>query len=141
MPVTKKPYISGMNDYRPVALTLVLTQSTKQCFELLVRSHITAVLTASLHPHQFAYEVTKSTEDAIARALYSMLSHLEGQRSYVRMLFLAYSSTFNIVLPHKLVVKLRDFGLPHSIWKWINNQTVRVGNHISSTLSHCTGSP
>ncbi|KAI3377275.1 hypothetical protein L3Q82_009175 [Scortum barcoo] len=39
-----------------------------------------------------------------------------GQRdTYVRMLFIDYSSAFNTIVPSKLVTKLRDLGLKHHI--------------------------
>ena len=74
----------------------------------------------SLHPHQFAYRANRSTGDAVAAALHAALSHLEQQGSYVRMLFVDYSSAFNTILPHKLVIKLGDLGLPYTTCRWIS---------------------
>ncbi|CAJ1076957.1 uncharacterized protein LOC125983400 [Xyrichtys novacula] len=153
VPLPKKPQISSLNDYRPVALTPVVMK----CFEKLVRGHITSHLPKSLDvrghitshlpksldPHQFAYRANRSTEDAIASALHAALSHLEQQGSYVRMLFVDYSSAFNTILPHKLV----NLGIPHPTCIWINSfltcrtQRVRVGHHTSTALSLSTGSP
>ncbi|XP_042077993.1 uncharacterized protein si:ch1073-456m8.1 isoform X1 [Haplochromis burtoni] len=118
-----------------------------KCFEKLVRRHITAALPRSLDPHQFAYRANRSTEDAVATALHAALTHLEEHGSYVRMLFVDYCSAFNTILPHKLVAKLQDLGLPYSTCMWINSflsgrrQRVRVGHHTSSALSLSTGSP
>uniref|UniRef100_A0A3P9AUA1 Reverse transcriptase domain-containing protein n=1 Tax=Maylandia zebra TaxID=106582 RepID=A0A3P9AUA1_9CICH len=118
-----------------------------KCFEKLVRYHITAALPSSLDPHQFAYRANRSTEDAIATALNVALTHLERQGSYVRMLFVDYSSAFNTILPYKLDAKLKDLGLPHSTCKWINSfltdcrQRVRVGRYTSPALNLSTGSP
>lgn len=143
VPLPKKPHISSLNDYRPVALTPVVMK----CFEKLVRGLITSLLPKSLDSHQFAYRANRSTEDAIATALHAALSHLEQQGSYVWMLFVDYSSAFNTILPHKLVNKLEDLGIPHPTCMWINsfltgrNQRVRVGHHTSTALSLSTGSP
>ena len=99
-----------------------------KCFEKLFRSHISAALPHSLDPHQFAYRANRSTEDATAIVLHTALSHLEQQGSYVRILCVDYSSAFNTILPHKLVVKLGDLGLPHTTCMWINSfLSVRVG--------------
>ena len=63
------------------------------------------------------------------------------------MLFVDYSSAFNTILPHKLVVKLGDLGLPYNACMWIysflsdRRQRVRVGQHTSTALSLSTGSP
>lgn len=73
VPLPKKPHITSLNDYRPVALTLVVMK----CFEKLVRRHITAALPLSLNPHQFAYRVNRSTEDAVATAPQVTQAHLE----------------------------------------------------------------
>ncbi|KAK3507142.1 hypothetical protein QTP70_008626 [Hemibagrus guttatus] len=141
VPLPKKSHISSLSDYLPVALTPVVMK----CFEKLVRSHITPLLPASFGSHQFAYRGNRSTEDAVAIALHAALSHLEKQGSYVRMLFVDYSSAFNTILPHILVGKLEDLGLPQSTCMWINSflsncsQRVRVGRHTSTALS--TGSP
>ncbi|KAK3571582.1 hypothetical protein QTP86_014551, partial [Hemibagrus guttatus] len=110
-------------------------------------SHITSLLPASFDSHQFAYKENRSTEDAVATALRAVLSHLEKQGSYVWILFVDYSSAFNTILPHILVGKLEDLGLPHSTCMWINSfvsnhsQRVRVGRHTSTALSLSTGSP
>ncbi|KAI4904811.1 hypothetical protein NFI96_000065 [Prochilodus magdalenae] len=70
-----------------------------------------AVLSPISDPHQFAYKATRSTEDAIATALHTAPTHLEHQGSYVRMLFMDFSSAFNTVIPHRLVTKLTELGL------------------------------
>ena len=82
--------MSCLNDYHPVALKPI----TMKCFEKLVRSHIISSMPPRLDPHQFAYRAHRSTEDAVATALHSDLSHLEERSSYVRMLFVDFSSAF-----------------------------------------------
>ncbi|KAK1784837.1 hypothetical protein P4O66_018184 [Electrophorus voltai] len=51
IPVAKKPRPSGLNDYRPVALTSVVMK----CFEKLVRDFITSSLPASMDPLHSAF--------------------------------------------------------------------------------------
>ena len=143
VPLPKKRHITGLNDYRPVALTPVVMK----CFEKLVRGHITSLLPRGFDPHQFAYRANRSTEDAVATALHAALSHLEQPGSYVRMLFVDFSSAFNTILPHRLVDILGDLGFPHNTCMWIKSfltgrsQRVRVGRHTSTSLSLGTGSP
>ncbi|KAI3374370.1 hypothetical protein L3Q82_006199 [Scortum barcoo] len=114
----RKPKSSPMNDYRPVALTSTIMK----CFE-------------------------RSTEDAIALTLHTALSHLDQRDTYVRMLFIDYSSAFNTIVPSKLVTKLRDLGLNSALCDWILNfltgrpQAVRMGSTTSSTLTLNTGAP
>ncbi|KAK3550416.1 hypothetical protein QTP86_025165, partial [Hemibagrus guttatus] len=140
---SEKSHISSLSDYRPVALTPVVMK----CFEKLVQSHITSLLPAGFDSHQFACRGNRSTEDAVATALHAAVSHLEKQGSYVRMFFVDYTLVFNTILPHILVGKLEDLGLPQSTCMWINSfpsnrsQRVRGGRHTSTALSLSTGSP
>ncbi|KAK1792065.1 hypothetical protein P4O66_001844 [Electrophorus voltai] len=77
VPVPKKPRPSSLNDYRPVALTLVVMK----CFEKLVRDFITSSLPASMDLLQFAYHHNCSTDDAIAHLLHTTLTHLDKGRA------------------------------------------------------------
>jgi hypothetical protein len=47
--------------------------------------------------------------------LHTNLSHLDKRNTYVRMLFIDYSSAFNIIAPSKLITKLRTLGLNTSL--------------------------
>ena len=63
------------------------------------------------------------------------------------MLFIDYSSAFNIIVPSKLITKLRTLGLNTSLCNWIldflmgRTQVVRVGNNTSAMLTLNTGAP
>ncbi len=142
--VPKNKTISSLNDYRPVALTSVIIK----CLEKLVSSPIIQGL--SLSPifdlHQFAYRGNRSTEDAIACALHTTLTHLEQKDSYARLLFIDFISAFNTIIPDRLVTKLSSLGLPYSTCLWIKDflsdcpQRVKVGPHLYPELSLHTGS-
>ena len=105
---TKATYL---NDYRPVALTSV----AMKCFERLVMAHINTIIPETLDPLHFAYRPTRSTDEAISIALHTALSHLDKRNTYVRMLFIDYSSAFNTIVPSKLITKLRILGLNTSL--------------------------
>ncbi|KAL6490166.1 hypothetical protein MHYP_G00005110 [Metynnis hypsauchen] len=144
VPVPKKPQPACHNDYRPVALTSVVMK----CFEKLVRDFITSSLPDSLDPLQFAYRQNRSTDDAITHLLHTTLSHLDtGRNSYVRMLFVDYSSAFNTIIPSKLTTKLLDLGLHSSLCDWIfsfltdRSQAVRMGHFVSPTVILSIGAP
>ncbi len=140
VPIPKKNKITCLNDWRPVALTPIFSK----CFEKLIRNYIYSVLTASLDPLQFAYCSNRSTDDAIAFTLHTALSHLENKTTYVRMLFVDYSSAFNTIVPATLVAKLQTLG---QLCSWIldfltgRSQVVRMGNNTSSPLVLNTGAP
>jgi hypothetical protein len=67
----------------------------------------------------FAYRPNRCTYDAICIALNTALSHLDKRNTYVRMLFIDYSSAFNTIVPSKLITKLRTLGLNTSLCNWI----------------------
>ncbi|KAM9432956.1 uncharacterized protein ACWYII_016820 [Salvelinus alpinus] len=137
VPVPKNAKATGLNDYRPVALTSV----AMKCFERLVMAHINTIIPETLDPLQFAYRPNRSTDDAISIALHTALSHLDKRNTYVRMLFIDYSSAFNTIVPSKLITKLRILRLNTSLCNWILDfltgcPQVRVGSNTrwSSTL-------
>ncbi|KAI9999642.1 hypothetical protein NQD34_018320 [Periophthalmus magnuspinnatus] len=74
VPVPKKPRITGLNDYRPVALTSVLMKS----FERLVLHHLKSFTSPLLDPLQFAYRANRSVDDTINLALHFILQHLDS---------------------------------------------------------------
>ncbi|KAI3360591.1 hypothetical protein L3Q82_002453 [Scortum barcoo] len=143
VPVPKKSAVTCLNDYRPVALTPVIMK----CFERIVLKHIKDIIPAGLNQYQFAYRENRSTEDAVSITLHTALTHLQLPNTYVRMLFVDFSSAFNTVIPDKLILKLHNLGLPSSLCHWIRDfltnrpQVVRIGDNTSSTLVLSTGTP
>ncbi len=143
IPVPKKSPVSCLNDYRPIALTPIIMK----CFERLVMHNIKTSIPNTLDPLQFAYRPNCSTDDAISSTLHLALTHLENKDSYVRMLFIDFSSAFNAIIPQQLINKLSLLGLNNSLCNWILDfltgrpQSVRVGHNTSSTTTLSTGAP
>ncbi len=141
IPVPKKSPVSCLNDYRPIALTPIMMK----CFERLVMQKIKNSLPNTLD--QFAYRPNRSTDDAISSTLHLALTHLENKDSYVRMLFIDFSSAFNTIIPQQLINKLNLLGLNNSLCNWILDfltgrpQSVHVGHNTSSTTTLSTGAP
>ncbi len=143
VPVPKCSTVTGLNDYRPIALTPVVMK----CFERLVMAHIKDSIDVTVDPHQYAYKKNRSTDDAISSVVHTALTHLESRNSYVRLLFLDFSSAFNTIIPQILVQKLSSLGLSPTLGNWVLDfltnrpQTVRIHNTISSSITLSTGSP
>ncbi|KAI3365298.1 hypothetical protein L3Q82_010390, partial [Scortum barcoo] len=110
----------------------------------IVLKHIKDIIPAGLDQYQFA-----SRSDAVSIALHTALIHLQLPNTYVRMLFVDFSSAFNTVIPDKLILKLHNLGLdcPHhcAIGSETSSPTglkvVRIGDNTSSTLVLSTGTP
>ncbi len=143
IPVPKKPKITGLNDYRPVALTSVVMKS----FERLVLSYLKDSNGPLLDPLQFAYRANRSVDDAVNMGLHYILQHLDRPGTYVRILFVDFSSAFNTIIPETLQNKLTQLSVPTSVCQWITSfltdrqQLVRLGKFSSSTGTISTGAP
>jgi hypothetical protein len=87
-----------------------------RCFERLVMAHINTIIPETLYPLQFAYRPNRPTDDAFSIAFHTSLSHLDRRNTYVRMLFIDYSSAFNTIVHSKLINKLRALGLNTSLY-------------------------
>ena len=139
----KKSKITGLNDYRPVALTSVVMKS----FEKLVLAHLKDITGPLLDPLQFAYRANRSVDDAVNIGLHYVLQHLDRPGTYVRILFVDFSSAFNTIIPNLLLPKLTQLSVPTSVCQWINSfltdrqQLVRLGKYTSSTRTISTGAP
>ncbi|KAK3548467.1 hypothetical protein QTP70_013169 [Hemibagrus guttatus] len=143
VPVPKKTKITGLNDYRPVALTSVVMKS----FERLVLSYLKDITDPLLDPLQFAYRANRSVDDAVNMALHFIPQHLDSPGSYARILFVDFSSAFNTIIPALLRDKLFQLNVPDSMCSWIRDfltdrrQFVRLGTHVSDLQHISTGSP
>ncbi len=91
VPIPKQFNVKCLNDYRTVAHTSV----PAKCLERLIIKHIKEARPSTLDPYQFSYRENRSTEDAIAIVLHTLLEHLKLKNTYARMLFVDYSSAFN----------------------------------------------
>ena len=111
IPVPKKPKITTLNDYRQMALTLVMMK----VLERLVLKQLNSFTSDLLNPLQFAYRENRSVADAVALALFFLLRHLDSSSRHARIHFLDFSNTFNTILPLKLFQKLQHLSVPLSL--------------------------
>ena len=141
--IPKRAKVTGLNDYRPVALTSVVMK----VLERLVLAHLKSITDPVLDPLQFAYRANRSTDDAVNMALHYVLEHLDSAGNYARILFVDFSSAFNTILPHTLELQLSLLQVPVPTCRWITDfltnrsQRVKLGKYISSSRSTSTGSP
>jgi hypothetical protein len=111
-----------------------------KCFERLVMAHINTIMPETLDPLQFAHHSQQMMHS-------TALSHLDKRNTYLRMLFIDYSSAFNTIVPSKLITKLQTLGLNTSLCKWILDfltgrpQVVQGGNSTFGTLILNKGAP
>ncbi len=143
IPVPKKPKITGLNDYRPVALKSVAMKS----FERLVLAYLKNITGPLWDPLQFAYRANRSVDDAVNMVLHYILQYLDRPGTYVRILFVDFSSSLNTIIPSLHQPKLTQLSIPTSVCQWINSfltdsqQLVKLGKFSSSTRTISTGAP
>ncbi len=101
----------------------------------------------SLDPLQFAYRANRSVDDAVKMGWHYVLQHLDRPGTYVRILFVDFSSAFNTIIPNRLLAKLTLLSVPTSVCQWITSfltdrqQLVMLGKFSSSTRTISTGAP
>ena len=109
------------------------------------------VLSRLVPPHtdplQFAYKRDRGTDDATLTLLHHAFTHLDHKGSFVRILFIDFSSAFKTIQPHMLAHKLTQAGVNAKLVLWVvsflvaRTQKVRFQNSFSSSMTTSTGSP
>ena len=142
-PVPKKSKPTCDNDYRPVALTSLVMKG----FERLILTQLQAEVSKYADPLQFAYKRHRGVDDATVRLLHRAYTHLEKPKSFLRLVFIDFSSAFNTVQPHLMGQKLSQMDVNPHLILWVlsfltdRHQRVRVNGHLSSSRRISTGAP
>ncbi len=116
-------------------------------FERLVLAYLKDITGPLLDPLQFAYRANRSVDDAVNMGLHFILKHLDRPGTYVRILFVDFSSAFNTIITETLHNKLTQLSVPTSVCQWITSfltdrqQLVRLGKFSSSTCTTSTRAP
>ncbi|PVD27793.1 hypothetical protein C0Q70_12966 [Pomacea canaliculata] len=90
-----------------------------------------------LDPLQFAYKPCRGVSDATLALSNAILQHLDTSGTYVRVLFMDFSSAFNTVQPHLLEKRLLDLDVNTGLVLWIRSflkdRPQRVGLRVPPT--------
>lgn len=143
IPIPKKTHAKDPKDFRPVALTSLLCK----CMERVVGSHLSGAVTGRLDPLQFAYKAKRGVEDATLTLLDTVTRQLDSLHTHTRILFMDFSSAFNMVHTHTLLQHLVELQVHPILILWIKNflqdrpQQVRVNGFNSRKQLLNTGLP
>ena len=88
-----------------------------KCFEKVVSEHLKFDVDR-LDPFQFAYKASRGVEDASLTLLNLITQRLEKAKSYVRILFVDFSSAFNTIKPYVLLKRLIDLHVNSNLVLW-----------------------
>ena len=131
-----------LNDYRHDTLTPIIAK----CFEKVVSKHMKFDVD-QLDPFQFAYKTSSGVEDDSLTLLNLIKQHLEKAKSYVRILFVDFSSAFNQTEPYVLLKRLIDLHVNSNLVSWIRDflrdrpQRASVNAYMSEDAVLNSGSP
>ena len=94
-----------------------------KCLEDIVKKHLCLKVDHIRDPLQFAYCNGKSVQDAGLSLVHDIAKHLEISNSQVRVLFIDFSSAFNTIQTHILVLlrKLLDMNVNSNLIRWIHS--------------------
>ncbi len=126
---------------------MAITSAVMKSFERLTLAYLKASTGPLLDPLQFAERANRSVDYAVNMGLPFILKHLDRPGTYVRILFVDFSSAFNNIIPDTLQNKLTQLSIPTSICQWNTSiltdrqQVVRLGQFSSSTRTISTGAP
>ena len=95
------------NDYIPVAITSIIMK----CLERMVACKVRSDVQDYLDPFQFAYRQGRGTDDAVNTVVHLILKHLDKRNASARLLFIDFSSAFNLIQPHTLLIKLKQMNV------------------------------
>ncbi len=143
VPIPKKPGASEANDFGPIALTSILCK----CVERVLSRHITSSVFSSLDHLQFAYISQRGTDDVTVTLFNATAKHLQGPTRYSRVLFIGFTSAFNLMQIHILLQRLMDPGANGSIIHWIRDflcdrpQRFIIDQSASDEIMLNTGAP
>ncbi len=125
----------------------LLAPVTLKSFEKLVLAYLKDITRSLLEVLQFAYRANRSVDDAVNMGLHFILQYLDRPGTYVRTLFVDFSSALNTIIPTLLQTKLTQLSVPSSICQWITSfltdrqQLVRLGIFMSNSRLPNTSAP
>jgi hypothetical protein len=146
-PLLKKPSLDKLlpSNYRPISNLINISKLLERLFLNRIQSHILS--SPHFNSYQSAYRSNHSTETAILSTLDHIYHSCDLGMSTV-LVSLDLSAAFDTVDHSILLNRLKtSFGLSGTVWAWLESylsyrtQSVRLGNHSSSSVSLFSGVP
>ena len=143
-PIFKKGDRARAENYRPVSLTCVCCKILEHVLHSQVMKHLDEynVLTKFQHGFRRGH----SCESQLIQTMHDLCSSRD-KRLQIDMLVLDFSKAFDTVPHHRLMLKLRNYGISGSTHKWISSflqdrlQRVVVGGEHSEWSRVVSGVP
>lgn len=126
---------------------MAITSNVFKSLERLLIEVLHTEVEPMLDKHQFAYTKNRSTSDAISTVMHLTLKHLESPDAYARLLFVDFSSAFNLIQPDILLRKLVELKVNPYLISWYHSflsnrpQQVKFNSALSDPAVCSTGAP
>nr|CAH7715951.1 unnamed protein product [Callosobruchus chinensis] len=128
IPVFKKGDKDIMSNYRPIALSPVLSKIFEYCFvERLMHFFDIHNL---LSKNQFGFRPNHRTSDAIYAFIENVVNHMESGE-YTAGLFCDLSSAFDCVVHDILKVKAEKYGIRGKVLDWLDSYLSNRKQYVS----------
>lgn len=143
-PIPKKGDKSMPSNYRPIALTSLLSKTMESIIVDKLFDHLEKY--NLLSDHQYGFRKARSTGDLLAYVCHAWSSAIEAFGES-RIISLDISKAFDRVWHKALLAKLPSFGVTPCLLNWIENFlsnrsiAVRIDGHLSSNHSINAGVP
>ena len=138
----KKSSVHNPNEYRPVSLTCIICK----VYEKLIREYILDGIEAVLSDKQHGFMRGRSCLSNLLETM-DAVNDLLAEGGCADILYFDFSKAFDSVPHHRLLVKLKNFGIPDDILGIIENflagrsMRVKVGDEYSEIKYILSGVP
>ena len=138
----KKGSVHNPNEYRPVSLTCIMCK----VYEKLIREYILDGIEAVLSDKQHGFMRGRSCLSNLLETM-DAVNDLLAEGGCADILYFDFSKAFDSVPHHRLLVKLKNFGIPDDILGIIENflagrsMRVKVGDEYSEIKYILSGVP
>ena len=138
----KKGSVHNPNEYRPVSLTCIMCK----VYEKLIREYILDGIEAVLSSKQHGFMRGRSCLSNLLETM-DAVNDLLAEGGCADILYFDFSKAFDSVPHHRLLVKLKNFGIPDDILGIVENflagrsMRVKVGDEYSEIKYILSGVP
>ena len=138
----KKGSVHNPNEYRPVSLTCIMCK----VYEKLIREYILDGIEAVLSSKQHGFMRGRSCLSNLLETM-DAVNDLLAEGGCADILYFDFSKAFDSVPHHRLLVKLKNFGIPDDILGIVENflagrsMRVKVGDEYSELKYILSGVP
>ena len=117
-PLYKKGPTQQVTNYRPISLTSIICKSMEKCANASLMNHMESNQLFTNDQHGF--RKGRSCITQLIEVMEDWTEHLDNHNS-VDAIYLDFQTAFDTVPHHRLITKLKAYGISGNILEWIKN--------------------